>query len=58
MLYGIYSIKHYYFIIINENNYSLMSQLRQAPTADGDNDDDDDDDNAQPDVSSSGRAGL
>ena len=31
MLYGIYFIKYYYFII-NENNFSLMSQLRQAPT--------------------------
>ena len=30
MFYGIYSIKYYHFIIINENN-SLMSQLRQAP---------------------------
>ena len=33
MLYGIYSIKYYYFII-NENNFSLMSQLRLAPTTD------------------------
>ena len=31
MLYGIYSTKYYYFII-NENNFSLMSQLREAPT--------------------------
>ena len=31
MLYEMYSIKYYYFII-NENNFSLLSQLRQAPT--------------------------
>ena len=30
MLYGIYSIKHYFFRIINEI-FSLMAQLRQAP---------------------------
>ena len=30
MLYGIYFIK-YYYCIINENNFALMSQLRQAP---------------------------